>query len=204
MKWVTWEQVGIDRMGSAWLIRRFIDAQADFLFVPLGQLALPAGAEPFDIPGVRLSHHGGHCTFATMLQAYGLADPILQRIARTIDEADTVQEVTLEPAAPGLDLLCCGLRLISPDDQVALERGALLFEALYAQLESEGPPNATTGARLHGAGEGEQTSDPPLQLEPRSKLDCEAPGLDHDALARWEWEGGAPLLDDPTRPSASD
>jgi hypothetical protein len=139
MKWVTWEQVGVDRMGCAWLIRRAVDPAAEFLFVPKGHLPLPEGAEPFDIPGVRLSHHGGHCSFYALLQAYHLDDPILHRIARMIDEVDTVQEVTLEAAAPGLDLLCRGLRRISPEDQTALERGALLYEALYAELASEAP-----------------------------------------------------------------
>lgn len=138
MKWVTWEQVGVDRMGCAWLIRRWIDPDARFLFVPQGQQRnLPDGAEPFDIPGVRLSHHGGHCSFYTLLSAYDLHDAVLDRIARIIDEVDTMQEVELEPAAPGIDLLCRGLRHISPDDATALERGALLFEALYAQLEQE-------------------------------------------------------------------
>jgi hypothetical protein len=199
MKWVTWEQVGIDRMGCAWLIRRFIDAQAEFLFVPVGQLALPDGAEPFDIPGVRLSHHGGHCTFSTLLQVYGLADPILERVARMIDEADTVQEVSLEPAAPGLDLLCRGLRRISPDDHVALERGALLYEALYAQLASEGPPSATTGARPYAASD--QSADPPYRLGPHGEQDRAVP--EPDALSRWEGEGGPPLPDDPTEPRVS-
>jgi hypothetical protein len=134
MKWVTWETVGVDRMACAWLIRRFIDSEATFVFVPAGQTPLPEGAEPFDIPSVRLSHHRGHCTFHTMVRAFELADPTLQRIARMVDEADVVQEVALEPAAPGLDLICRGLRLTSPDDQVALERGALIYDALYAQL----------------------------------------------------------------------
>ena len=137
MKWVTWEQVAVDRMACAWLIRRFIDAEAEFLFVPAGSRPLPAGAEPFDIPGVRLSHHRGHCTFHTMLREYDLKDPVLQRIARVVDEADVVQEVAVEPVAPGLDLLCRGLRAISPDDQVALDRGALLYDALYAELARE-------------------------------------------------------------------
>jgi hypothetical protein len=141
MRWVTWEQVAVDRMACAWLIRRFIDADAEFLFVPPGSQPLPAGAEPFDIPGVRLSHHRGHCTFHTMLREYDLQDPVLQRIARIVDEADVVQEVAVEPVAPGLDLLCRGLRAISPDDQVALDRGALLYDALYAELarEAAGP-----------------------------------------------------------------
>ena len=137
MKWVTWAEVGIDRMGCAWLISRFIDPEAEFVFVPYGESALPNGAEPFDIPGVRLSHHQGHSTFHTILDAYELADPILRRIAQMVDEADTAQEVMLEPAAPGLDLICRGLRLTSPDDAVALERGRLIYDALYAQLTAD-------------------------------------------------------------------
>jgi hypothetical protein len=92
MKWVTWEQVGVDRMACAWLITKYIDPEAEFLFVPTGHKLLPEGAEPFDIPCVRLSHHLGHCTFYTMLREYNLHDPVLQRIARVVDEADTVQD----------------------------------------------------------------------------------------------------------------
>ncbi|HEX2909926.1 MAG TPA: chromate resistance protein ChrB domain-containing protein [Chloroflexia bacterium] len=137
MKWVTWEKVGIDRMGSAWLIKKYIDPQAEFVFVPVGQQPLPEGAEPFDIPGVRLTHHRGHCTFYTILREYQLKDPALERVARMIDEVDEIQEVTLEPAAPGLDLICRGLRLISTDDFMALEHSAVVFEALYRQLQNE-------------------------------------------------------------------
>lgn len=137
MKWVTWENVGVDRMACAWLIRRFVDRDAEFLFVPPGSKPLPEGAEPFDIPGVRLSHRRGHCTFHTMLREYDLKDPVLHRIARVVDEADTVQEVTLEPAAPGLDLICRGARLTCPDDATAIERGRLIYEALYAQLAAD-------------------------------------------------------------------
>lgn len=134
MKWVTWEHVGVDRMACVWLIGRFIDPDASFVFVPVGHIPLPADAEPFDIPGVRLSHYRGHCTFHTMLHVYELADPTLARMARIVDEADVVQDVALEPAAPGLDLICRGLRLTSPDDQIAIERGVFIYEALYAQL----------------------------------------------------------------------
>ena len=137
MKWVTWENVGVDRMGCAWLIRRFIDPAAEFLFVPGESMRFPDDAEPFDIPGVRLSHRRGHGTFHTMLHAYQLTDPVLQRIARIVDEADVVQEVAVEPAAAGLDLICRGLRRISATDQLALERGALIYEALYAQIAQE-------------------------------------------------------------------
>jgi hypothetical protein len=137
MKWVTWEQVGVDRMACAWLIRRYIDQTAEFLFVPAGERMLPTGAEPFDMPGVRLTHRRGHCTFHTMVREYQLKDPVLQRIAHIVDEADVVQEVTIEPVAPGLDFLCRGLRQISPDDQTALAHGAVLYDALYAQLAME-------------------------------------------------------------------
>ena len=134
MKWVTWENVGIDRMACAWLIGRFVDPEAEFLFVPSGAPFPRDGVEPFDIPGVRLSHRRGHSTFHTMLDEYGLDDPVLRRIAEMVDEVDTAQEVQVEPAAPGLDLICRGIRLISPSDQVAFERGRLIYEALYAQL----------------------------------------------------------------------
>jgi|SRR5579864_7154628 len=138
MNWVTWENVGVDRMACAWLIRKFIDPKSEFLFVPEDQKPLPKGAEPFDIPGIRLSHHHGHCSFHSILREHKLKDPILERMAKIIDEADTVQEVSLEPIAAGLDFICRGTRRTSPDDQTALERGALIYEALYAELAAEG------------------------------------------------------------------
>jgi hypothetical protein len=122
-------------MGCAWLIRKHIDPAAEFLFLPRDQKALPSGAEPFDIPGVRFSHHGGHCSFHALLKEHKLTDPVLARIARIIDEADTVQEVCVEPAATGLDLICEGIRLTSPDDKTAIERGAMVYDALYARLK---------------------------------------------------------------------
>lgn len=136
MKWVTWEHVGVDRIGCAWLIRKYLDPHAEFLFVGRGA-AVPADAEPFDIPGVRLAHHQGHCSFHAFLREYMLDDPVLHRIARIIDEADTVQPVQVEPAAQGLDLICEGIRLVSPDDQTAFDRGAMIYDALYARLAQE-------------------------------------------------------------------
>jgi hypothetical protein len=136
MKWVTWKNIGVDRMASAWLIRRFIDPQAEFSFIPAGQKPLPEGSEPFDIPGVRFSHQRGHCTFYTLLKEYRLKDPILVRIAEIVDEADVVQDAAVEAAGPGLDLICRGLRRISVDDHEAIERGCLIYEALYAELSA--------------------------------------------------------------------
>jgi hypothetical protein len=137
MKWVTWENVGVDRIGCAWLIHKYIDPDAEFSFIPVGQERLPEGCEPFDIPGVRLSHHRGDCTFHTMLREYGIDDPVLRRIAQIIDEADTTQDVSVEPIAAGLDFICQGIRRISPDDHTAIERGRLIYDALYAELEAE-------------------------------------------------------------------
>lgn len=137
MKWVTWENVGVDRMACAWLIRKFIDPDAEFTFIPVATKTIPDGAEAFDIPGVRLSHHRGHCSFHTMLREYELQDPILHRIARIVDEADIVQEICLEPAASGLDAICHGIRMTSPDDLTALERGKLIYDALYAFVSQQ-------------------------------------------------------------------
>jgi hypothetical protein len=136
MKWVTWEKVGVDRIGCAWLIRREIDRDAEFVFVARGE-PLPADAEPFDVPDVRFSHHGGHCSFHALLEHHQLTDPVLHRLARIIDEADTVQAVHVEPAAAGLDLVCEGIRLISPDDHAAIEQGKIVYDALYARLSEE-------------------------------------------------------------------
>ena len=134
MKWVTWKNIGVDRMACAWLILRHIDPQAEFSFIPMGEKPLPENGQAFDIPGVRYSHHGGHCTFYAFLKEHKLDDPILTRIAQMVDEADEIHEVTVEPAAKGLDLICRGLSRISRDDFEAVERGYLIYDALYAEL----------------------------------------------------------------------
>ena len=136
MKWVTWENIGVDRMACIWIIRRWIDPKAEFSFIPYGDKSSPEDGEPFDIPGERYSHHGGHCTFYALVQKHQINDPILLRIAHIVDEADLVQEANVEPVAPGLDLLCRGLRRISKNDYEALERGILLYEALYSELSA--------------------------------------------------------------------
>jgi hypothetical protein len=138
MKWVTWKNIGVDRMACAWLIRRWIDPKAEFSFIARGEKPEPKQGEPFDIPGARYSHHGGHCTFYVFLKEHKLNDPVLTRIAQMVDEADVIQEVMVEPASTGLDLICRGLRQISKDDFEAMEHGRLIYEALYAQLSKDG------------------------------------------------------------------
>jgi hypothetical protein len=137
MNWVTWENVGVDRLSCAWLIQRHIDAQALFHFVPEGESVEVHQGEAFDIPGVRFSHRRGHSTFQTLLEEYRIDDPVLHRLARIINEADTVQEVTLEPLAAGVDAISRGVRLSSRSDAEALERGKVVFEALYAVIAAE-------------------------------------------------------------------
>jgi hypothetical protein len=137
MKWATWENVGVDRMACAWLIRKHIDPQAEFIFIPAGAKALPEDAESFDIPGARYSHHHGHCTFHVLLRENGIKDFVLQRIAQIVDEADVIQEAAVEPGAPGLDLICRGIRRTSKDDQEAINRSALVYDALYSELSAD-------------------------------------------------------------------
>lgn len=139
MKWVTWKNIGVDRMACIWLIRRWIDPEAEFTFIPVGEKSSSEQGEPFDIPGERYSHHGGHCTFHALLKENQINDRILARIAQIVDEADEMQEITLEPASFGLDLICRGLRQISRDDFEAMERGRLIYEGLYAQLTVDSP-----------------------------------------------------------------
>jgi hypothetical protein len=136
MNWVTWQNVGVDRMACAWLIRKYIDTNASFSFIPEGSSSLEPLA--FDIPGAHLGHHQGHSSFHTVTLEYKLEDAVLKRIAQIVDEADIVSEISLEAAAFGLDLICRGIRRSSATDLMALEHGALIFEALYAELLFEG------------------------------------------------------------------
>lgn len=141
MRWVTWQNVGIDRMGCAWLISRFIDKEAEFIFVPFSS-PLPEGAEPFDIPGVRLTHRRGRSTFITCLREYNLSDPATVRIGEIIDGADVPGDLFSSPESPGLEAVCRGIRRVSRDDSEAIRRGIVVFEGLY-RLFSEEPRGNT-------------------------------------------------------------
>lgn len=129
MKWATRAGCHIDRVASAWIIRRFIDADAEFLFVDDPE-EIPDDATPFDIRGMPLSHHGGKCTFETLIAHYGLADPALDAIARIVHEADLADELYDAPEAPGLDVLIRGLSMVRGDDEM-LDITGPLFDGLY-------------------------------------------------------------------------
>jgi len=119
----------VDRAACAWLIHRFTDPDAEFVFVDDPE-QVPADATPFDMRGVELSHHEGDCTFETMLRVFGLDDPVLWDIARIVHEADLDDERYDAPEAPGLDVLCRGLSMIL-DDPAMLALAGRMFDGLY-------------------------------------------------------------------------
>ncbi len=135
MLWVTRSHVHVDRVACPWLIRRFVDSEAQFLFVPRSQVdrvAAETGAIPFDAPGVALGHHDGQCSFETILETYGLTDPGLLRLARIVHAADIAADLHTDPIAPGLEAIASGFSLILPDDAANLERQFVVYDALYA------------------------------------------------------------------------
>lgn len=129
MRWATRRSVHVDRAASAWLIRRFIDPDAVFVFVDDPD-EVPADATPFDMRGVDLSHHDGDCTFETILHRHDLGDPVLWDVARIVHEADLSDDRFDAPEAPGLDVLCRGLSMVA-DDDAALAVSGVLFDGLY-------------------------------------------------------------------------
>lgn len=129
MRWATRASIHVDRCASAWLIVRFVDEEAEFVFVD-DPAQVPADATGFDIRGAQLSHHGGDCSFETILRRYELTDPVLWDIARIVHEADLADERFDAPEAPGLDVICRGLSMVADDEQV-LSTGLLIFDGLY-------------------------------------------------------------------------
>ena len=129
MRWATRAGCHVDRAACAWLIRRAIDPAAEFVFVDDPD-EVPVDATPFGMRGAELSHHGGDCSFETMLRRYGLEDPVLWDIARIVHEADLDDEKFDAPEAPGLDVLCRGLSM-TLDDPAVLAATGPLFDGLY-------------------------------------------------------------------------
>ena len=129
MRWATRAGVHIDRAACAWLIRRFVDPAAEFVFVEDGA-PVPSGVTPFDMPGVDLAHHGDDCSFETILRRYELDDPILWRIAGIVHEADLDDERYDAPEAPGFDMILRGLSMVG-DDAKTLEVTGHMFDGVY-------------------------------------------------------------------------
>lgn len=135
MKWVTRAGIHIDRSASAWLIGRFIDPDAKFVFVT-GPDDVPTDAIPFDMRSVEYGHHGNDCTFETLLRRHDLADPVLWRIAEIVHEADIDDARFDAPEAPGLDTAFRGLSMVADDHRV-LELTGPLFDGLYEFFRRE-------------------------------------------------------------------
>ena len=147
MKWVTRQHVKVDRVACPWLIRRFIDPQAEFLFVPSDQVLAVAQeqqATPFDVPGVELGHHGKQCSFDAFLGKYALDnDPALALLGRIVNGADTDNSLYHQPESAGLKAVAEGFRHLGcGDDDAILQAEFVVYDALlaYCRHVAQGKP----------------------------------------------------------------
>lgn len=135
MLWVTRSHVHVDRVACPWLITRFIDSEADFLFVPNSQIektVVETGAIPFDAPGVELGHADGRCSFESIILKYGLKEPGLLRLAKIVHSADVDADIDKDPIARGLEAMASGFSLRFPEDSENLAHQFDVYDALYA------------------------------------------------------------------------
>jgi hypothetical protein len=135
MLWVTRSHVHVDRVACPWLITRFIDSEADFLFVPASQIEKvveDTGAIPFDAPGVELGHAEGRCSFESIILKYGLKEPGLLRLAKIVHAADVSQDADTDSLARGLEAIASGFSLRFPEDNENLAHQMDIYDALYA------------------------------------------------------------------------
>ena len=140
MKWVTRSHVHVDRVACPWLISRFVDNQAQFLFVPkteVERVVRDSGAVPFDTPGAELGHRDGRCSFESILLKYGLNDPGLRRLARIVHAADIEEDLDSDPLARGLEAIASGFSLRYPDDEENLAHQFEVYDTLYAWCRME-------------------------------------------------------------------
>jgi hypothetical protein len=135
MKWVTRSHVHVDRVACPWLILRFIDNEAEFLFVPSSQIkkaVADTGAIPYDAPDVELSHHEGRCSFESIILKYELKEPALLRMAKIVHSADVTPDIDKDPIARGLEAIAVGYSLRYPDDEENLSHQLDVYDALYS------------------------------------------------------------------------
>ncbi len=141
MKWVTRERVKVDRVACPWLIKKFVDPQAEFLFVPADQVAIVAQREhasPFDVPGVELGHHEGQCSFEAIIRKYGINDPAIQLLAQIVHGADVEHDLYGRPEAAGLKAVAEGFRYLGlQDDHEILKQESVVYDALYAYCQQQ-------------------------------------------------------------------
>ena len=139
MQWVTRARPKVDRIACPWLIRRFVDPEAEFLYVPADEVIAVAertGAIPYDVPGVELGHHGPECSFDAILKKYQLTDPALLQLARIVRGADTADK-DLTPESRGLEAIADGFRHLFDDDHEQLAAESIVYDALYAFCQAD-------------------------------------------------------------------
>jgi hypothetical protein len=139
MKWITREKAHVDRIACPWLIKHFVDPDAEFLFLSADRVldvADQQGAIPFDVKGVELGHHGDRCSFDAIIDKYKLHDPALLEMARIVRGADTGKP-GLAPESAGLDSIATGFRMISKDDFDNIAKQWPMYDALYAFCKSK-------------------------------------------------------------------
>jgi hypothetical protein len=141
MKWITREKVKVDRVACPWLIKKFIDPDAEFIFVPpenVKQVAERENAIPFDIPNVELGHHEGKCSFEAIVTKYNLNDPALIMLSKIVHGADVKEDQYRMPEAPGLKAIAVGFGYLGlKDDHEILSKEFIVYEALFAYCKTQ-------------------------------------------------------------------
>jgi hypothetical protein len=140
MKWVTRERPKTDRVACPWLIRRFIDPEAEILFVPSAEVLSTAereGAHSFDAPGAEYTHRDSKCSFETLIEEFDLGgNPALVRLAKIVHAADVAEDRDTDPLGAGLEAIGSGGLAVEVDDHRLLERGSFVYDALYAWCQA--------------------------------------------------------------------
>ena len=137
MKWVTRQYVHVDRTACPWLIKRFVDPKAEFLFVPpetIPDIVKKENAIPYDAANIELTHHGEKCSFDAIVEKYKIADPAVLELAKIVRAADT-DKMDMAPEATGLEAIMTGIGIVSKDDHEAIEKARPVYEALYTNTK---------------------------------------------------------------------
>lgn len=142
MKWITREHVHVDRVACPWLIKNFVDADAEFIFAPRDEVmnvAKREGATPFDAMGqAELDHHEGRCSFESIIKKYGLNDPALNGVAKIVHAADVAADLGIAPEAAGVEAIARGFGLLGyADDHEILKKEFPVYDALYAYCKTK-------------------------------------------------------------------
>jgi hypothetical protein len=140
MRWVTREHPRTDRVACPWLIRKFIDAEAEIVYLPRDQVldyAAREGAISFDAPGARYTHRDGKCSFEVLVEEYRIDDPAIALVARVVHGADVAEDADATPQSPGLQAIADGFALLGLDDHRQLELELPVYDALYAWAQRQ-------------------------------------------------------------------